>query len=302
MEQPEQIAGISDKKLDCTALVTGSTSGIGKQTALALARMGCNVYVHGRDRDAGQSLVEKIEDMGQSSKFYRVDFSSLDDVEKFAEDIKEECRQNDGLDLLVNNAGGYFRNAGTTEDGIEYTFAVNHLSHFVLTKHLMPLLGESHLGEIINVSSTAHRSGNMNLSDIQGEDVTSGMKAYGRSKLANIHFTKCLDRRINDNIDINVNAIHPGGIPSSGFFRSLPDPLYKIGKKIGEIPIFDQPEDGAATILYAMLSSETDGDSGNYYSDTGRNKPTELARNKEVQEKLWDKSVELTGTDWDEVF
>lgn len=300
MTNPESMAGIEQKELEANALVTGSTSGIGKETALSLGRLGCDVYVHGRDREAGESVVDKIEQMGQESRFYRVDFSSQDEVKEFSENVYEDLEEDGGLDILVNNAGGYFRNAGKTEDGIEYTFAVNHLSHFVLTRHLLPLLRSSDIGEIVNVSSTAHRSGGMNLDDIQGDQITSGMKAYGRSKLANIHFTKSLDRRLQDS-SVNVNAIHPGGIPSSGFFRSLPGPLYKFGKKIGEIPIFDQPEDGAATILYAMLSSETEGDSGNYYKDTERGTPTDLARDKDVQEKVWEESTKLTQTDWSEV-
>lgn len=299
MSKPEVIAEVEDRELDARVLVTGSTSGIGKQTALSLGRLGCDVYVHGRNREAGESVVSDIRDMGQDSKFYQVDFSSQSEVKEFSEEIYEDLKE-DGLDILVNNAGGYFRNAGTTEDGVEYTFAVNHLSHFILTKHLLPLLEDSDIGEIVNVSSTAHKSGNMNLEEIQGEEVTSGMKAYGRSKLANIHFTNSLDRRLGSS-SINVNAIHPGGIPSSGFFRSLPGPLYKIGKKIGEIPIFDQPEDGAATILYAMLSSETAGESGNYYKNTERATPTKLARDEDVQEKLWNRSVSITETRWDEV-
>lgn len=299
MSKPEVIAQVEDRELDARVLVTGSTSGIGKQTALSLGRLGCDVYVHGRNREAGESVVSDIRDMGQDSKFYQVDFSSQSEVKEFSEEIYEDLKE-DGLDILVNNAGGYFRNAGTTEDGVEYTFAVNHLSHFILTKHLLPLLEDSDIGEIVNVSSTAHKSGNMNLEEIQGEEVTSGMKAYGRSKLANIHFTKSLDRRLGSS-SINVNAIHPGGIPSSGFFRSLPGPLYKIGKKIGEVPIFDQPEDGAATILYAMLSSETAGESGNYYKNTERATPTKLARDEDVQEKLWNRSVSITETRWDEV-
>lgn len=303
MSKPEVKAGVEDTKIDATALVTGSTSGIGRETALSLARLGCDVYVHGRDKTAGESVVSEIEDIGQSAKFFNSDFSSQDDVRQFAEDIVDVCEKENGLDILVNNAGGYFRNAGKTDDGIEYTFAVNHLSHFILTEYLIPILENSDIGEIVNVSSTAHKGGNMNLSEIEGDDITGGMKAYGRSKLANIHFTKSLDRRLkNNNYDINVNAIHPGGIPGSGFLRTLPGPIYKVGKAVGQIPIFDQPEDGATTILYTIFSDETAGDSANYYKDTEVATPTELARDQDKQSELWEKSVELTGTTWDSVF
>lgn len=303
MTKPEIEAGIENKELSGQALVTGSNGGIGKQTALGLARIGFDVYVHGRDEEAGKEVVEEIEEIGQSARFFRSDFADQEDVREFAEEVVDACEEGSGLDLLVNNAGGYFRNAGKTDAGIEYTFAVNHLSHFILTEYFIPMLDDSDIGEIVNVSSVAHRSGEMDLSEVEGDDVTGGMTAYGRAKLANIHFTKSLDRRLDDNgYDINVNSIHPGGIPSSGFFRSLPGPLYKVAKVVGEIPVFDQPEDGAATILYAMLSDETSGDSGNYYKDTDVAEPTDLAKNEDKQEELWQKSEELTGTEWDDVF
>lgn len=303
MSKPEVKAGVENTEVKATALVTGSTSGIGRETALALARLGCDVYVHGRDKTAGESVVDEIEDIGQSARFFHSDFSSQDDVREFAEYIVEVCQKENGLDILVNNAGGYFRNAGVTDEGIEYTFAVNHLSHFILTEYLIPILENSEIGEIVNVSSTAHKGGNMNLSEIEGDNVTGGMKAYGRSKLANIHFTKSLDRRLkNNNYNINVNAIHPGGIPGSGFLRTLPGPIYKVGKAVGQIPIFDQPEDGATTILYTIFSQDTSGESGNYYKDTEVATPTELARDQDKQSELWEKSVELTGTTWENVF
>lgn len=303
MSKPEVKAGVENTEVKATALVTGSTSGIGRETALALARLGCDVYIHGRDKTAGESVVDKIEDIGQSARFFHSDFSSQDDVREFAEYIVEVCQKENGLDILVNNAGGYFRNAGVTDEGIEYTFAVNHLSHFILTEYLIPILENSEIGEIVNVSSTAHKGGNMNLSEIEGDNVTGGMKAYGRSKLANIHFTKSLDRRLkNNNYNINVNAIHPGGIPGSGFLRTLPGPIYKVGKAVGQIPIFDQPEDGATTILYTIFSQDTSGESGNYYKDTEVATPTELARDQDKQSELWEKSVELTGTTWENVF
>lgn len=303
--KPEKRISISnnEKLKNKNVLVTGSTSGIGKQAALSFARLGCNVYIHGRNQVEGKKVSEQIKNMDVSSKFFECDFSSQSDVKDFSNTISEFFSSNEGLDILVNNAGGYFRNAGETEDGIEYTFAVNHLSHFILTKHLIPMLNESDYGEIINVSSSAHKSGNMDLSDIKGESLSNGMRSYGRSKLANIHFTKCLNRRLEDGgYDINVNAIHPGGIPSSGFLRSVPGPLYKIGKKLGNLPIFDQPEDGAANILYACLSNETQGHSGNYYADLSKKQPNNLAQDKEIQEKLWRKSIDLTDTDWEDLF
>lgn len=301
MAKPEIAAGIRNKKFSATALVTGSTSGIGRQTALALARLGCDVYVHGRNEEAGKKVVKEIERIGQSARFFKVDFSSQNAVREFGEELQDVCSSEYGLDILVNNAGGYFRNAGTTENDIEYTFAVNHLSHFILTSYLVDFLDESDLGEIINVSSAAHKSGNMDLSTVSGDNVTGGMRAYGRSKLANIMFTKSLDRRLDDNHNVNVNAIHPGGIPGSGFLRTLPNPIYKIGKKIGKIPVFDQPKDGATTILYALFSDKTEGNSGEYYKNTEIAVPTELARNKEKQEELWQKSEELSGVDWSQV-
>lgn len=299
----DKIPERNDQK-NLKVLVTGSTSGIGKQTALSLARLGCDVHVHGRDVDKGEAVTSQIRDVGVNSEFHRVDFSNISEVKQFSEDFSDKMEAKDGLDILVNNAGGYFRNSGKTEDDIEYTFAVNHLSHFILTRHLLPLLESSEIGEIINVSSSAHKSARqMDLSTVSGDNVTGGWKAYGRSKLANIHFTKSLDRRMRENeYDINVNAIHPGGIPSSGFLRTFPNILYKMMRKLGQLPVFDTPEDGAETILYALFSFETKGDSGEYYKDTEVTTPTELARNKKKQKELWDKSVALTDTSWSEIF
>ena len=293
------MAGVEDTNTDATALVTGSTSGIGRATALALARLGADVHVHGRNGEKGKEVVAEIQSHGVDSEFHKADFAKQSEVEKLAETIKDK----EDLDILVNNAGGYFRNAGANDEGIEFTFAVNHLSHFVLTHELLPVIEDSGDGRVVNVSSEAHKGAKMNLSTVSGDNITGGWRAYGRAKLANIHFTKCLDRRLQDSeMKANVNAIHPGGIPGSGFLRTLPGPIYKLGKQLGRLPFADTPEDGAATILYALFSHEVADISGKYMKDTSTAQPTKLARDKQVQEDLWEKSVELTGTDWSDLF
>ena len=176
-ELPETLAAVSD--VDCTglqALVTGSTSGIGRAAALALGRLGADVVVHGRDPQAGAAVVEELSRTGADATFVQADFADLDAVQDLAVAVREET---EGLDLLVNNAGGLFRNGGLTDAGVEYTFHVNHLSPYLLTTELLGHLREG--ARIVTTASDAHKGVSLDLDRVRGADRYTGFNAYSHS-------------------------------------------------------------------------------------------------------------------------
>ncbi|QZA87695.1 SDR family NAD(P)-dependent oxidoreductase [Salinarchaeum sp. IM2453] len=298
VSRPEIKAGVADLDLsDHTVLVTGSTRGVGKQTALAMGRLGATVFVHGRDRKAGRDVVSKLDQIGASdSEFFAADFSDLHAVRTMAADI---ANRTNSLDVLINNAGGYFPNAGTTSDGFSYTFCVNHLAPFALTAELWSLVNAAD-GRIVVTSSAAHRGASLDLDAITSPDGRLGFQVYAQSKLANILFANELNRRsVNTGSSVRANSIHPGAIPGSGFGRHAPFPFSLIPKLVQALPdrvedrIADTPADGAATVMYAAVSPETSGIGGAYFSDCQRQSPASAATNEQTAVALWERSEEL---------
>ena len=221
-DRPEHVAGMSE--VDCTglqALVTGSTSGIGRAAALALGRLGADVVIHGRDPDAGAAVVEELSRSGVDATFVAADFADVDAVRDLASAVRAETG---GLDLLVNNAGGLFRNGAVTDAGIEYTFHVNHLSPYLLTAELLGHLREG--ARVVTTASAAHTGASLDLDRVRGADRHSVFRAYSHSKLANVLFAAELARRLDAvGREATSNSVHPGAIPGSGFSRFLPGPL-----------------------------------------------------------------------------
>lgn len=287
-QPPEARASVAD--VDCTdvtALVTGSTSGIGRDVALALGRLGAHVLVHGRDRDRGQAVVSEFDTLDGTAEFHRADFASQSAVREFAATVTDRV---DSLELLFNNAGGYFRSGSVTDDGIEYTFAVNHLAPFLLTHALVSEMPED--GRIITTSSGAHRQGSLDFDSLRSVDSYSGMGAYCQSKLANILFTQELARRVPQ----TANCFHPGFVPGSAFFRELPAPVRIPMRAASAIPGFGTSvESGAATALYLGLSSDVADISGKYFSEFSTKTPTSEARDDELALRLWEVSEEMVG-------
>jgi len=226
-QRTEALAGVGDVDLTGThALVTGSTSGIGRETALALGRLGANVMVHGRDEAAGQEVVDELTEMGRAATFTRADFASVDAVRELAETVREET---DGLDLLLNNAGGLFREGQLTARNVEYTFHVNHLSPYLLTAELLDHLREG--ARVVTTASSAHNGASLNLDRVESVESYSGTWAYSHSKLANVLFATELSRRLDSaGQSITSNSVHPGAIPGSGFSRFLPGPIPPLAK------------------------------------------------------------------------
>jgi len=293
-ELPETLAGVAD--VDCTgrqALVTGSTSGIGRAAALALGRLGADVVVHGRDAAAGREVVDELARTGADATFVEADFASVDAVRALAATVREET---DGLDLLLNNAGGLFRNGASTDAGVEYTFHVNHLSPYLLTAELLDHLRLD--ARVVTTASDAHRGASLDLERIRGEDRLSGFAAYSHSKLANVLFAAELARRFDaTGHEGTSNSVHPGAIPGSGFSRFLPGPLPGLFQRLKAVPGVTSVTDGAAEILFAAVSPRTADVSGRYFTDQQPRQPAEPARDREAARRLWTESARLLGID-----
>ncbi len=274
-----------------TALVTGATSGIGFHTALGLASDGADVIVGARNETRGRKAVEAIRSLNGSSKidYLVADLSSLAGVHKLAE---ATLNQNSRLDILVNNVGGFFLTREVSDDGYEMTFALNHLSYFLLTELLRDLLIESAPARVVNVSSVAHRNSRINFKDLQSTRRYWGMRAYGQSKLANVLFTYELAHRLLDT-GVTANALHPGlvrtGLGTKHIFRLL-IPFVWLSLRM-----VMSPEDGAKTSLLLAGSPELEGVTGKYYSTGQEVRTSRRSYDKAAAERLWDLSEELTG-------
>jgi NAD(P)-dependent dehydrogenase (short-subunit alcohol dehydrogenase family) len=271
------------------ALVTGATNGIGRVTALELARMGARVLIVARDRVRGQATAAGIRDAtgAPAPDVLLGDLSSQAEVRRLAREVRERTPR---LDLLVNNAGAIFAEREVSADGLEMTFALNHLAYFHLTLELLPLLEQAPRSRIVNVSSVAHERGRIDFDDLQGERSYSMWKAYQQSKLANVLFTRELARRLGSR-DVTANALHPGVI-ASGFGRNgrgLFSWLVALGA-----PLLSSPEKGARTTLHVATSPDLQGVTGRYFSDCREKAPARAARDDDAALRLWQISETLT--------
>lgn len=289
-ETPEAIAGVAD--VDCTgdvALVTGSTSGIGRAAAVALGRLGAAVIVHGRDPDAGAAVVEELASVGADGTFLQADFADVDAVHGLAETVRAET---DGVDVLVNNAGGLFRDGRLTDLGVEYTFHVNHLAPFLLTTSLLDHLTDG--ARVVTTASAAHRGTSLALDRVTSVTTHSGTWAYGHSKLANVLFGSELARRLEAaDRDVTSISLHPGAIPGSGFSRFLPGPLPELIRLFDAIPGVTSVADGAAAILFVALSPRTADLNGRYFTGQEPGLPADAARDEDAARRLWTYSADV---------
>jgi NAD(P)-dependent dehydrogenase (short-subunit alcohol dehydrogenase family) len=288
-----QITMIDDGNMDLsgkTILITGATAGIGKATGMELAKMGADVILVGRDSHKTQETVAEIKaDTGNTAVTgFTADLSVKAEIFSLAEQIK---RRYEKLDVLLNNAGGFFMRQEITADGFEMSFALNHLNYFLLTQLLLDTLKASPPARIINVSSDAHRSAKLDFDNLQGEQGFNGWQAYARSKLMNVLFTYELHRRL-DGDGITVNALHPGFVRTNFGQNNSGVPgkairLAYIGAK--------SPEEGAETSVYLASSPEVAGLSGLYFTDCQPTRSSEASYDEEAAYRLWEISRELTG-------
>jgi NAD(P)-dependent dehydrogenase (short-subunit alcohol dehydrogenase family) len=280
---------MKDNMIGKICLVTGGTNGIGKATAQALAQMGATVVIVGRDAQKAAQVSKEIQAASgnQNVAWLLADLSSQQDIRRLATEFKNKYSQ---LHVLINNAGGTFMTRQLSVDGIEMTFALNHLAYFLLTNLLLEMIKASAPARIINVSSDAHSGGKIEFDNLLGERSFSGIGPYGNSKLANILFTTELARRL-AGTGVTVNALHPG-LVSTGFGKNNPGFLMKIMGVV--IPLIARsPEKGAETSIYLVSSPAVQNITGKYFVDCKVTQPAPQATESAVARKLWDISAEM---------
>ncbi len=271
------------------ALVTGGTSGIGKATATALAAMGADVVVVGRNRERGERAVEEIRaQTGGRVDLALADLSSQAEVRTLAGEFK---RRYDRLDVLVNNAGLVQSERTETVDGLETTFAINHLAAFLLTDLLLDVLQESAPSRIVTVSSEAERWGNIDFNDLQSRKKYRGFPVYGMTKLANILFTYELAGRL-EGTGVTATCMHPGAV-NTRFGTNNSGPMTILFRAFK--PFMRSPEQGADTLVWLASSPDVEGVSGRYYADRKAIEPKKIANDPEARRRLWEESERLTG-------
>ncbi len=270
-------------------LVTGGNSGIGKATAIGLAELGARVVIVSRDKDKGEAALIEIRARrgNRNVEMMQADMSSQDSVRQLANDF---ARRYKGLHVLINNAGIILPKRVVTVDGLEATFATNHLGHFLLTNLLLGLIKASAPSRIINITSSAHRGTEVNFEDLQGEKKYSGFQAYSQSKLANVLFTYELARRLGGT-GVTVNCLHPG-VVRTGFGKDQGG-LFSIGIRIVS-PFMMSPERAARAAIYLATSPELDGVTGKHFSKGKEEKSSMESYDQAAAERLWKVSTDLT--------
>ncbi|HEY6426658.1 MAG TPA: SDR family oxidoreductase [Acidimicrobiales bacterium] len=281
-----------------TVLVTGGNSGIGFETAAALAEFGARVLVTARNADKGRAAVGRISERavaagtGGGAQLVVFDLADLKSVRRGADEILEQAPR---LDVVVNNAGLVLSERTETVDGLEATFATNHLGPFLLTNLLLDRVTASAPARIVNVSSTAHGAARKGIpfDDLQSQRRYRTMRVYGQSKLANILFTQELARRL-DGTGVTANSLHPGTVRTGYGADGDAKGFLAFGIKISA-PFFLSPAQGARTSVYLASSPEVDGVSGKYFVKCKEKEPKRQARDPEAAQRLWQVSEELVG-------
>jgi NAD(P)-dependent dehydrogenase (short-subunit alcohol dehydrogenase family) len=271
-------------------MITGANSGIGKETALALARKGATVVMVSRDRARGEAAQNEVKAQSGNNRvdLLLADLSSQQSIHQLVEDFQRRYSQ---LHVLINNAGVYMLNWRETVDGLEMSFAVNYLAPFLLTNLLLDTLKASAPARIINVSSEAHEQGYINLDDLQSEKGFPFMRAYGQSKLAVLMFTYELARLL-EGTGVTVNALHPGFVATNIGQSGVPSFLRPLVRLILSIPGIS-PEEGAKTSVYLASSPDVEGVSGRYFVKSIPVRSAPISYDEALQQKLWEESARL---------
>lgn len=270
-------------------LITGGTGGIGLVTARELAKRGARVMIVGRSREAGEAAAAQIRRAGGAVEFIQADLSRQGDVRRLAALAADRFGR---LDVLINNAGGMFRPRTLSADGIEMTFALNHLAYFLLSDLLLPALRAGGRARIVNVASEAHRGVALQFDDLEAErGYGGGWYVYKRSKLANLLFTYELARRTQGG-PVSVNALHPGFVATDIGVRNklVPDWLWRLAS-LAAI----SPEEGAKTTIHVAASPEVDGVHGKYFVKSKIATSSPQSYDGEAAKRLWAISEAMTG-------
>jgi NAD(P)-dependent dehydrogenase (short-subunit alcohol dehydrogenase family) len=272
------------------ALITGANSGIGKATAFGLASMGATVVLACRDAKRGDEAKREIVEETENREVILalVDLASLESVRSFAKEFRQRFPH---LHVLVNNAGIYASKRVLTVDGFESTFAINHLSHFLLTNLLLDLLKANAPSRIVNVASEAQRGGHINFGDLQGMHNYWGMKSYPQSKLANVLFTYELARRL-EGTGVTANCVHPGTVRTN--FGRQNGGIMAVMVRIFS-PFMLSPKEGAKTVIWLASSPEVEHISGKYFVKQSERKSSKESYDLNIASRLWEVSSELTA-------
>jgi NAD(P)-dependent dehydrogenase (short-subunit alcohol dehydrogenase family) len=268
-----------------TVAITGATSGIGEVAAVRLAEMGAHIVFTARDRVRADATMTKLRAANPSADHAAIlaDLSRLSEMKRVGRDLAALPR----LDVLVNNAGALFNHRRETADGLEMTFALNHMAYFVVTSVVSARLAPG--ARIVNVASGAHRSARLDFGDLQSKKGYAGFRAYANSKLCNILFTRELARRLA--AGVTANCLHPGfvatrfGDQSGGLLRWL----FQLAKPLGAI----SPEEGAKTIIHLTSSPAVEGISGEYFYKCEIARPRAAAQDDAAARRLWDVSERI---------
>ena len=271
-------------------VITGATSGIGLVTAERLAALGAKLLLVGRDEARGEAAMARIKAQTPDAelRMFYADLSRLSEMNRLADEIAAATPR---IDVLINNAGAMFATRGVTEDGLERTFAVNHMAYFVLTNKLKERLLAATPARIVNTASDAHRGQSLDFADLQCEHSFRGLAAYGRSKLANILFTRELARRLTGT-GVIANCHHPGFVATR--IANNNRGLFRLGVGIAKLFALSEQK-GAETMIYLATAPEVAATTGGYFVKCHTTTPTAAAQDDAAARRLWEESAKIAG-------
>jgi NAD(P)-dependent dehydrogenase (short-subunit alcohol dehydrogenase family) len=272
-------------------VITGATSGIGQVAAENLAGMGARLVLVARDKARGETALARLRQAGPGP-LHTVHYADLSRIAEMKRVAAEIAAAEPRIDVLINNAGALFSSRQVTADGLEFTFATNHMAYFVLTHGLrLNLLAAAPTARVINTASDAHKGNKLDFSDLQSAKSYSGFKVYGRSKLANILYTRELARRW-AGAGVTANTLHPGFVATR--FGDESGGMLSFGVRIAK-SFAISPEKGAETIVYLASSDEVSAISGKYFYKCRVATPTKEAQDDEAAQRLWVETEKLAG-------
>ena len=274
------------------AVITGASDGVGFVSAEVLASRGAQVILIGRDAKKCADAAATIRNATGNERvsFEVADLSLINEVRALGARLLERQPR---IDILLNNAGGFFRERRQTDEGLEHTFALNHMAYFVLTDLLLERLGEAKQGRIINVSSRVHKRGTLNFDDLQGQTTYGGWPAYCQSKLMNVMFTQALTRRL-DGTAITANSLHPGFVASK-FGHNNPG-LAGLVMRFAQTLFAITPQAGAKTQVHLATAADLANTSGRYFEKSKAVTPSPESQDEAAQERLWRISSEIAAS------
>jgi NAD(P)-dependent dehydrogenase (short-subunit alcohol dehydrogenase family) len=272
-----------------TCIITGATDGIGLEAAAGLGALGARLVLVGRNRAKGEVVLAALRERvpGIEAEMHYADLTRRDDIQRLAPELLAAAPR---IDVLLNNAGAFFVKRAVLDDGLEQTFALNHMGYFRLTALLRERLIASAPARIVNVASEAHRNATLDFADLQTAQGYDGWKAYQRSKLANILFTRELARQL-AGTGVTANCLHPGFVKTC--FGDNNRGFWGIGIRLGKLFAAISVPRGAETSVYVASAPELEGVTGKYFDKCREREPNAVARNVQDAERLWRESERL---------